>query len=114
MSGVSIARLCKAALAACVLVVMAGYAQADAPGVVGTWRWFNPAGSEVYFNPNGTAQHLSNGAVVDNGVWREAPSGEVDVTWSSGFTDRWQVSANGAIMTGHNSNGALPTVSRER
>jgi hypothetical protein len=112
---INVTSLYKSSLVALVLIVgAAGYAQA-APAVAGSWRWFNPPGSEVYFNPNGTAQHLAGGgAIADHGIWRETSSGNVDITWSSGFVDHWQVSADGSTMTGHNSHGPLPTVTRER
>ena len=37
---------------------------------VGTWGWFNPNGSGVQINPDGTAVHLSNGGQVDTGSWK--------------------------------------------
>lgn len=114
MAGRLISGLCKSSLVAASFALCAvGYAQAATPGVAGSWRWFNPAGSEVYFNPNHTAQHLVNGAVADKGVWKETSAGSIDVTWSSGWVDHWQISQDGTTMTGHNTNGALPTVTRE-
>jgi hypothetical protein len=114
MRGQDIVRLYRSSLAALFLFVsIAGYAHAASPSVIGNWRWFNPAGSEVRFNANGTAQHFVGGAVADNGIWKETSGGAVDITWSSGFVDHWQISSSGDVMTGQNSNGALPTVSRE-
>ncbi|HEX3915854.1 MAG TPA: hypothetical protein VHW60_00845 [Caulobacteraceae bacterium] len=101
-------------VAAILLAGAAGYAHAGTPSVVGTWRWFNPAGSSVYFNPNGTAQHMVSSKITDHGVWKEGTAGNVDITWSSGYVDHWQISQDGSTMTGHNSDGPTPTITRER
>lgn len=86
---------------------------APALSPTGLWQWFNPGGSIVQINADGTTTHTANGQVVDTGQWTAQPTpGQITISWHSGYYDTWQLSPNGQTMSGHNASNDLPEVSR--
>jgi hypothetical protein len=83
--------------------------------VVGTWGWFNPVGSEVKITADGKIIHLVNGAQIDVGNWIPLNSeGLIQINWITGWSDQWQLSADGNSMSGKNQNGSMGPVHRKQ
>jgi hypothetical protein len=82
--------------------------------VVGTWGWFNPVGSEVKISADGKIIHLVHGAQTDVGNWIPLNSeGLIQINWITGWSDQWQLSADGNSMSGKNQNGSMGPVYRK-
>lgn len=80
---------------------------------VGEWQWFNPGGSTVRINADGTTVHYANGTIVDSGHWAFVNgAGAVHITWGTGYSDTWQLSPDGSAMSGTNQYSGLPEVTR--
>jgi len=52
---------------------------------VGAWTWFNPGGTTVNINSDGTTIHFEKGRDIDRGKWIEVAEGVIRISWMSGY-----------------------------